>query len=198
MLTAGTVLGIFEKVGALQDGHFMLSSGFHSDRYLQCALVTQHPEYAARLADGLAEKFQKQRIDVVLGPALGGIVIAQEVAQALHRASSRPVRAIFCERVDGKLTLRRGFSLLPNEHVLVVEDVVTTGGSVKETVDLAKAAGATVVGVGSFVDRSTTPLALGAPLQALLKVQAAIYTLEQCPLCKDGLPITKPGSRGLK
>lgn len=196
MIAPGEVLEIFQRVGALQSGHFALSSGNHSDRYLQCALVTQHPGHAARLAEALAEAFRGQTVGAVLGPALGGIVIAQEVAQALYRAGQTGVRALFCERVDGKLTLRRGFTLSPGERVLAVEDVVTTGGSVKEAIALARAAGAKVIGAGCFVDRSASEPDLGAPLTALLKVTAAIYAPDACPLCEQGLPVNKPGSRG--
>jgi orotate phosphoribosyltransferase len=197
-MTSAEVLKVFEDVQALLSGHFLLSSGNHSNRYLQCALVTQHPRVAARLAEALAQAFAAEALDVVLGPAVGGIVIAQEVAQALSRAGNAKVRALFCERVDGKMSLRRGFALQPGERVLAVEDVITTGGSVKEAIALAKAAGATVVGVGSFIDRSAAPPDLGAPFTSLLKISAEIWTAEQCPLCRQGTPAVKPGSRGLK
>jgi orotate phosphoribosyltransferase len=189
---------IFEEAQALLSGHFLLSSGNHSNRYLQCALVTQYPGLAARLAEALAEPFQSQHVHVVLGPAVGGIVIAQEVAQALSRRGNREVRAIFCEREQGKMVLRRGFFLRPGERVLAVEDVVTTGGSVKEAIALARTFGVDVIGVGSFVDRSTTTPDLGAPLTSLLKVSADIYPSDQCPLCQQGSTAIKPGSRGLK
>jgi orotate phosphoribosyltransferase len=192
------VLKVFENAGALLSGHFLLSSGNHSNRYLQCALVTQYPSVAAQLSTALARSFLSQPIDAVLGPAVGGIVIAQEVAQALARGGNAKVRALFCERVDGKMALRRGFALQPGERVLAVEDVITTGGSVKEAIALAKAAGAQVVGVGSFIDRSAAPPELGAPLTALLKIQAEIWPPEKCPLCQQGSPAIKPGSRGLK
>lgn len=198
MIKPEAVLEIFEKVNALQSGHFALSSGNHSNRYLQCALVTQYPVYAARLADALVEPFNGLPIDVVLGPALGGVVIAQEVAQALHRAGNTGVRAIFCERVEGRMTLRRGFALEPGERVLAVEDVITTGGSVKEAIALAKATGAEVIGVASFIDRSAADPDLGAPFTSLLKLEAQLWAPDACPLCKEGLPVNKPGSRGLK
>lgn len=197
-MNSDAVLKIFEQAKALQTGHFLLSSGNHSNRYLQCALVTQYPGHAARLADALAEPFLRERIDAVLGPAVGGIVIAQEVAQALYRAGNPDVRAVFCERVDGKMALRRGFSLSPGERVLAVEDVVTTGGSVKEAVALAKTFGVEVVGVGCFVDRSASAPDLGAPLKSLLKIEADIFPPDHCPLCQAGTPAVKPGSRGLK
>ena len=190
------VLAMFASAGALLSGHFQLSSGNHSDRYLQCALVTQHPAAARRLAAALAEAFAGKRIDAVLGPAAGGIVIAQEVAHALADAGVTGVRAMFCERREGIMRLRRGFTLAPGENVLAVEDVVTTGGSVREAVDLARAQGADVVGVGSFIDRSTEPVDLGAPWHALARVEARIYAPGECPLCRRGVPVVKPGSRG--
>lgn len=192
------VLKIFEESGALLSGHFILSSGNHSNRYLQCALVTQYPAQAAALAAALAEPFAAAGIDVVLGPAVGGIVIAQEVAQALARKGNSKVRAIFCERQDGAMVLRRGFSLEPGERVLAVEDVVTTGGSIKEAISLAKRAGAVIAGAASFVDRSSGAPDLGAGLTSLLKITADIYPPDNCPLCGQGLPAIKPGSRGLK
>jgi orotate phosphoribosyltransferase len=197
-MTSAEVLQVFEEAQALLSGHFLLSSGNHSNRYLQCALVTQQPRVAARLAEALARPFVSESLDVVLGPAVGGIVIAQEVAQALSRGGNGKVRALFCERVDNKMALRRGFSLQPGERVLAVEDVITTGGSVKEAIALAKAAGATVIGVGSFIDRSAAPPDLGAPFTSLLRIQAEIWAPEQCPLCRQGTPAVKPGSRGLK
>ncbi len=197
-MTGPEVQKIFESAQALLSGHFLLSSGKHSNRYLQCALVTQQPVMAAQLADALAQKIVATEVSVVLGPAVGGIVIAQEVAQAITRAGNSKVRAIFCERVDNKMTLRRGFAIKPGEKILAVEDVVTTGGSVKEAMDLAKSLGGELAGVAAFVDRSVTTPDLGAPLTSLLKVQADIYSPETCPLCRQGIPIVKPGSRGLK
>lgn len=197
-MTEAEVQSLFEEAGALLTGHFVLTSGNHSNRYLQCALVTQYPAHACRLAGALAGRFTDQAVDAVLGPAVGGIVLAQEVAQALYRLGQKDVRAIFCERADGRMTLRRGFSLRAGERVLVVEDVVTTGGSVREAVALAQAAGCGVAGVGCLVDRSAKPPELGAALTSLLKVSAELYPAEACPLCKQGSPAVKPGSRGLK
>src|SRR5215831_19425926 len=152
-----SVLDRFRRVGALLDGHFRLTSGLHSSGYLQCALVLQHPAEAEACGAAIAERVRGLSPEVVLSPALGGIVIGQEVGRALG------VRAIFAERQDGKLTLRRGFSLSPGDKVLVVEDVVTTGGSTQETIDVARAAGATVVGAASIVDRSGAKATLGVP-----------------------------------
>ena len=196
-MSPAEVLKIFEAAGALQQGHFGLSSGNHSNRYLQCALVTQYPRFALAVAQDLAAPFVKLGVEVVLGPALGGVVIAQEVAQALYRAGLTGVRAIFCERVEGRLTLRRGFSLKPGERVLAVEDVVTTGGSLKETLELARLAQAQIVGAACLVDRSPAPPDLGTPLTSLLKIAAEIYPANACPLCQAGVPLSKPGSRSL-
>jgi orotate phosphoribosyltransferase len=197
-MTEAEVQSLFEEAGALLTGHFVLTSGNHSNRYLQCALVTQYPRHAGRLADALASRFRGHKVDVVLGPAVGGIVLAQEVAQALHRMGQSQVRALFCERVEGRMSLRRGFALQAGERVLAVEDVVTTGGSVQEAVALAQAAGCSMVGVGCLVDRSPAPPQLGAPLTSLLKVSADLYPADACPLCQQGLPAVKPGSRGMK
>ena len=164
-----TILDLFRRVGALLEGHFRLTSGLHSPGYLQCALVLQHPGEAERCGAQLAERTRGLGAEVVLSPALGGIVIGQEVARALG------VRAIFAERQDGKLTLRRGFTLSPGEKVLVVEDVVTTGGSTRETIDVARAAGAVVVGAGSIIDRSGGNQSLDVPYHALATVSLPTY-----------------------
>ena len=187
--TTGSVLDRFRRVGALLDGHFRLTSGLHSSGYLQCALVLQHPAEAESCGAAIAEHVRALSPDVVLSPALGGIVIGQEVARALG------VRAIFAERQDGKLTLRRGFSLAPGEKVLVVEDVVTTGGSTQETIDVARAAGATVVGAAAIIDRSDGKQRIDVPFHALATIAVPTYQPEQCPLCAEGKPVVKPGSR---
>ena len=187
--TPGSVLDRFRRVGALLDGHFRLTSGLHSSGYLQCALVLQHPAEAEVCGAAIAEHVRALSPEVVLSPALGGIVIGQEVARALG------VRAIFAERQDGKLTLRRGFSLAPGEKVLVVEDVVTTGGSTQETIDVARAAGATVVGAAAIIDRSDGKQRIDVPFHALATITVPTYQPEQCPLCAAGKPVVKPGSR---
>src|SRR3954471_5844859 len=153
------VLDLFRQSGALLEGHFKLSSGLHSDRYLQSALVLQHPVFAERLGRAIAERTRHLQPTAVLSPALGGIVIGQEVGRALG------IRALFAERQDGTLTLRRGFTLGPNDRVLVVEDVITTGGSTKETAAVAEAAGARVIGAASIIDRGSDPGRLALPLQ---------------------------------
>lgn len=191
-MTQSEVLTIFRQSGALLDGHFRLSSGLHSPGYLQCALVLQHPREAEMLGAALGAIVRSLGATTVLSPALGGIVIGQEVGRALG------VRAIFAERQDGTLTLRRGFALDPGEKVLVVEDVVTTGGSTRETMDVARAAGAVVVGACAIVDRSGGKQGLAVPFHALLPMDVKAYKEEECPLCKHGLPIVKPGSRAAK
>ncbi len=202
--TPDAILSVFRRVGALLEGHFRLTSGLHSPGYLQCALVLQHPREAEACGAAIAEHVRVRQIETVLSPALGGIVIGQEVARALG------VRAIFAERQDTKLALRRGFTLAPGERVLVVEDVVTTGGSTRETIDLARASGAEVVGAAAIIDRSggrpasgpgeaagqtTGPQGLDVPFHALATVALPTYSPESCPLCAAGQPVVKPGSR---
>jgi orotate phosphoribosyltransferase len=187
--SADAVLGLFRRVGALLEGHFRLTSGLHSPGYLQSALVLQHPGEAEGCGAAIAERVRGLGVQAVLSPALGGIVIGQEVARALG------VRAIFAERQDGKLSLRRGFSLAPGERVLVVEDVVTTGGSTRETIDVARAAGAEVVGAAAIIDRSDGQPGMDVPFHALASISFPTYEAESCPLCAAGQPVVKPGSR---
>jgi orotate phosphoribosyltransferase len=185
------ILDRFRRAGALLDGHFRLTSGLHSAGYLQCALVLQHPREAEACGAALAESLRALDVQTVLSPALGGIVIGQEVGRALG------VRAIFAERQDGRLTLRRGFALQPGERVLVVEDVVTTGGSTRETIEVAREAGAEVVGAAAIIARSGGAEGLGVPFHALASISVPTYPPESCPLCQAGLPIVKPGSRAV-
>lgn len=187
--TADDILSLFRRVGALLEGHFRLTSGLHSSGYLQCALVLQHPREAEACGVGIAERVRSLAPTVVLSPALGGIVIGHEVARALG------VRAIFAERQDGTLTLRRGFSLAAGDRVLVVEDVVTTGGSTRETIDVARAQGASVVGAAAIIDRSGGSQNLDVPFHALATVSLPTYQPDACPLCARGEPVVKPGSR---
>jgi orotate phosphoribosyltransferase len=187
--TSDAVLDLFRRVGALLDGHFRLTSGLHSPGYLQCALVLQHPREAERCGRWLAERVRGLGVQAVLSPALGGIVIGHEAGRALD------VRALFAERQDGKLVLRRGFSLSPGENVLVVEDVVTTGGSTRETIEVARSAGANVVGAAAIIDRSGGNQRLDVPFHALATVSLPTYQPESCPLCAAGSPVVKPGSR---
>jgi orotate phosphoribosyltransferase len=187
--TAEDILDLFRRVGALLDGHFRLTSGLHSPGYLQCALVLQHPREAEACGAGIAERVRGLAPTVVLSPALGGIVIGHEVARSLG------VRAIFAERQDGTLTLRRGFSLDAADRVLVVEDVVTTGGSTRETIEAARLAGARVVGAAAIIDRSGGNQNLDVPFHALATVSLPTYQPDACPLCARGEPVVKPGSR---
>jgi len=184
------VLSLFRQSGALHEGHFKLSSGLHSSGYLQCALVLQHPAHAETLGRALAEKLRDLNPTVVLSPALGGLIIGHEVGRALG------VRAIFAERQEKTLTLRRGFSLSADDRVVIIEDVVTTGGSTRETMVVARDAGATVVGAGSIIDRSGGTSSLDVPFRALVALSLPTYDPAACPLCAEGKPITKPGSRG--
>lgn len=188
-MTQKDILDTFEKQGALLTGHFKLSSGLHSEKYLQCALVLQYPDVAQKLSKELAGKFAGLKIDAVIGPALGGVTLAYEVARALG------VRGLFTERQEGSMGLRRGFSIEKGENILVVEDVVTTGGSTKEVIDVVKSLGGNVVGVGSIIDRSSETIDFGAPFQSLAKVKVETFEDKNCPLCKKNIPVTKPGSR---
>jgi orotate phosphoribosyltransferase len=188
-LTREELLDMFRRSGALLEGHFRLTSGLHSPGYLQCALVLQRPEQAELLGRGIADRTRELRPTVVLSPALGGIIIGQEVGRALG------VRAIFAERQDGALTLRRGFMVSEADRVLVVEDVLTTGTSTRETMQVATAAGGRVVGAASIVDRSGGVVRLDLPFAALLAVDLPTYEPDRCPLCAQGLPVVKPGSR---
>jgi orotate phosphoribosyltransferase len=183
------LLDLFRRSGALLEGHFRLSSGLHSSGYLQCALVLQDPRSAELLGAAIASRARGLRPTVVLSPALGGVVIGHEVARALG------VRAIFAERQDGVLTLRRGFTLSETDRVLVVEDVLTTGGSTRETMQVAAAAGGHVVGAAAIVDRSGGSASFDVPFVALLDIDLPAYQPESCPLCAKGLPVVKPGSR---
>jgi orotate phosphoribosyltransferase len=187
------VLQIFEERGALLSGHFLLTSGLHSPRYLQCALVLQHPEIAEELCSALAVKSGADdrlgEIDLVVAPALGGVIIAHEVARAFG------VRAQFTERQDGAMKLRRGFRIDPGERAFVVEDVVTTGGSTREVIRVVEEHGGEVAGVGSLIDRSGGQVDLGVPLYALAVLEVPTYKPELCPLCQEGSVAIKPGSR---
>ena len=183
------VLDLFSRCGALLEGHFQLSSGLHSRGYLQSALVLQHPEHAATLGAGVADRVRHWRPGVVLSPALGGLIIGHEVARALG------VRALFAERREGQLTLRRGFALEPGERVLIVEDVVTTGQSTRETIDVAHECSGEVIGAASVINRGGAGVDLGVPSRPLAEVSWPTHTPPECPLCADGIPVVKPGSR---
>lgn len=195
--TRESLLGLFESRGALLSGHFLLSSGLHSSRYLQCARVLMDPELASRLGAELGARLRPileaaGGATAVVAPALGGVLVAHEVARALG------CRGLFTERQDGVMTLRRGFTLEPAEAVVVVEDVITTGGSTREVMDAVAAAGARVVAVGSLVDRSAGRVDLGVPRQSLLALEVPSFAASECPLCAEGSKPQKPGSRALR
>jgi orotate phosphoribosyltransferase len=191
MTVAEQVLQLLRTTEALLEGHFLLTSGQHSGSYVQCAKVLQHPQHAAALGGWIADRFRGTAVDVVISPAVGGIVIGQEVARALG------VRAIFGEREGGMMTLRRGFEVAPRERVLVVEDVTTTGGSVREIMQVAQERQGLVVGVGAILNRSPGQIDLGVPLHALAQLQIQNYAPMACVLCQQGSQPVKPGSRSL-
>jgi len=183
------ILEIFEKKGALLKGHFKLSSGLHSGQYLQCARILQYPEYAGGLCAQLAMHFKADKPTCVVAPALGGVVISYEVARALG------VRSLFTERKDARMVLRRGFEIKPDDRVLVVEDVITTGLSTKEVLEVVKSTKAAIVGVGSIVNRSGKDIDFGVKSISLIRLDLPVFPPEECPLCKKGIEITRPGSR---
>jgi orotate phosphoribosyltransferase len=191
------IIQMLEDAGAIRQGHFELTSGLHSATYVQCALVLQYPKYADQLGRALAAEFLDLRVDCVASPALGGVIIGQEVARALPpRTDGAPVRAIFVERdTTGSLTLRRGFRVDPDEHVLVVEDVWTTGGSTCETIRVLEEAGARIVAAGAVIDRSGGRIELPVRTEALVELKVESYDPSECPLCRTGSVAVKPGSR---
>ncbi|SDF84256.1 orotate phosphoribosyltransferase [Thermoanaerobacter thermohydrosulfuricus] len=183
------VLEIFSKLGVINKGHFLLTSGKHSNTYLQCAKIFQYPKYSKIFSKELALKFKGHEIDVVIGPAIGGIILAYEVARQVG------AKALFAEREEGVMKLRRGFEIKEGENVLVVEDVVTTGGSVKEVINLVNSLKGNVIGVGSIVDRSDGKVNFEVPFKSVVSLYVETYGKEECPLCKEGIPLVKPGSR---
>lgn len=187
------VMKKFEEAGGIQKGHFKLTSGVHSDTYIQCAQVMQHPEFMHNLCSELGRKFRGDDVDVIVGPAIGGIIMAHVMARVLGPW----VRAIFTERENGKMTLRRSFEINQGEKVLVVEDITTTGSSVREVMDIVKSRQGKVVGVGVLIDRSGGRVDFGVKTKKLLTIDIKTYLPEKCPLCKKGIPVVKPGSRDL-
>jgi orotate phosphoribosyltransferase len=186
---AEDVLRRLRETDALLEGHFLLTSGLHSAGYVQCAKALQYPQHAEVMGTGIAERVRHLSVDVVMSPAIGGIVLGQEVARALG------VRAIFGEREQGRMTLRRGFDLTPGERVLVVEDVTTTGGSVREVIVVAQARGGNLVAAAAILDRSDGTATFPAPFHALATLQIQTYAADACPLCQGGSEPVKPGSR---
>lgn len=185
---------MFRESGALLEGHFRLTSGLHSNQYFQCAKVLQFPRLCDILCGDIASQFRSAGVAVVIAPALGGIVVGQEVGRQLN------VRTLFAERSEGAMQLRRGFEITPGERVLVCEDVVTTGGSVGEVIEIVKKSGGHVAGVGYIVDRSggavRFPVEAGGVQYPVLTMKVVTYQPDRCPLCQQGLPLVKPGSRG--
>jgi orotate phosphoribosyltransferase len=191
-MTIEQVPQLFRETEALLEGHFQLTSGLHSRQYFQCAKVLQYPQHAETLCRVAQQHFSNQKIDVVIAPAVGGIIVAHEVGRLLQ------TRILFAERQEGKMSLRRGFHISPGEKVLVCEDVITTGGSVREVIDLAREYGGEVVGVFCIVDRSSGKANFGVPLISTLQLAPETYAPEACPLCAAGGKAEKPGSRFLK
>ncbi len=186
-----TVLEMLKSVDAVREGHFKFSSGLHGEVYVQCALLLKEPDLTGKICAALADHFRKEQPEIVVGPAMGGVIAAYETARQLG------VPGIFAERENGKMTLRRNFSVKPGQRVLVVEDVITTGGSSQEVVDMLESRGAVVIGVGSIVDRSNGTAKLSVPFYSLLKIKVNNYDPAECPLCKAGRPLYRPGSRDI-
>jgi len=199
MYTREELLNLFETAGAIRHGHFELSSGLHSGTYVQCALVLQYPRFAEKLGQALAALFSDARIDAVVSPALGGVIIGQEVARALPAPKDTVgggVPAMFVERdASGTMTLRRGFTLQRDQHILVVEDVWTTGGSTQETIHVVEEAGGRVIAAGALIDRTGGKIEFPVESNALIELLIESYEPEDCPLCRQGNVAVKPGSR---
>ena len=191
-LSEQEILKLFKQTEALLEGHFLLTSGRHSNQYFQCAKVLQYTDFNTQICEKIAAHFKNLEIDTVIAPALGGIIVGQEVARQLNK------RFIFAEREDKKLSLRRGFTLDENEKVLVCEDVVTTGGSVFEVIDIVKNSKAKVAGVGFVVDRSNGKVDFNYPQFSTLKMEVVSYLPDECPLCREDIELIKPGSRKIK
>jgi orotate phosphoribosyltransferase len=188
-LTESEILNIFKKTEALLEGHFLLTSGRHSNVYFQCAKVLQYPEYTTKICQLIVDHFSSYEIDTIIAPAIGGIVVGQEVARQLNK------KFIFAEREDKNLMLRRGFSISEGEKILICEDVITTGGSVFEVMGIVEKNNAEVVGVGAIVDRSNGKVNFSHPFFAALQLEAKSFPSEECEICKENIPLVKPGSR---
>ena len=192
-MTREEIIEMLKEAGVLLEGHFLLTSGRHSDRYMQCAKIFQYSKYSVPLCAELVEKYKDDNVELVIGPAIGAIQMAYEVGRQLG------VKNIFAEREDGKMTLRRGFTIEKGQRVLIAEDVVTTGGSVKEVMELVKEAGGEIVGIGSIVDRTGGKIDFGVPYKSAFSMDITSYEADECPICKSGeIPLVKPGSRKIK
>lgn len=187
-MTRDEIIKVFEDTGVILRGHFRLTSGRHSDTFLQCSQVMQYPKHAARICEELARLFEGSQVDLVAGPAMGGIVLAYEVARSLG------ARTIFAEKENGKMAFRRGFAIRPGESVLLVEDAVSTGGSVNEVAEAVAQAGGRITGVGALVDRSGEKVTFGVPFKPLITMDIRSYSPAECPMCRDGVPLTLPKS----
>ncbi len=192
MMTNQEIIAMLKEAGVLLEGHFLLTSGRHSDKYMQCAKIFQDAKYSVPLCAELVAQYRDENVELVIGPAIGAISMSYEVGKQLG------VRNIFAERENGVMTLRRGFTIEKGERVLIVEDVVTTGGSVREVMDLVRACGGEIVGVGSIVDRTGGAIDFGVPYRSAFSMDITSYEPENCPICKTGMPLIKPGSRTVK
>ncbi len=178
---------LLKQTGVIMEGHFLLTSGRHSGRFLQCSQLLQYPQHAEKVCRMMAEPFKDKQIETVIGPAMGGVILSYETARALG------TRALFAERAEGEsMALRRGFKIAAGEKVLVVEDAISTGGSVQKVLNLLKQTGAEVAGVSIMIDRTSGKVDFGVPLQALLSMEIESYSPEECPLCREGVPLQKP------
>ena len=192
MMTKDEIIAMLKEADVLLEGHFLLTSGRHSDKYMQCAKIFQNAKYSVTLCAEQVEQYKDDNIEVVIGPAIGAIQMSYEVGKQLG------VRNIFAERENGVMTLRRGFSIEKGQRVLIVEDVVTTGGSVKEVMKLVEECGGEIVGIGSIVDRTGGKIDFGVPYRSAFSMDITSYEAEECPICKTGTPLVKPGSRAVK
>ena len=191
-MTKEQIIDMLKEAQVLLEGHFLLTSGRHSDKYMQCAKIFQYAKYSEPLCRELAEQYKNDHIDVVIGPAVGAVQMAYEVGKQLG------VKNIFAERENGVMTLRRGFTIEPGQRVLIVEDVVTTGGSVREVMQVVQDCGGVVAGIGSIVDRTGGSIDFGVPYKSAFSMDITSYEAEECPICETGAPLVKPGSRALK
>ncbi len=191
-MTRDEIIAMMKEAEVLLEGHFLLTSGRHSDKYMQCAKIFQNAKYSEPLCAELVKQYKDDNVELVIGPAIGAIQMSYEVGKQLG------VKNIFAERENGAMTLRRGFTIEKGQRVLIVEDVVTTGGSVREVMELVKECGGEIVGIGSIVDRTGGKIDFGVPYRSAFSMDITSYEAEDCPICKTGAPLVKPGSRAVK